>query len=363
MPAGSLTLTDPPAGTESQLAHTIVGLIRAAQSPLILIGTEIQRYGLADKAADLIAKLGVRWATALLAKSTLAEQGPGWIGVYDPPHSLPSVKKAVEQADFLVTLGCVFPNGYASLVQSAFGRMVQIYGGQVRVKTGAKQNAEIGALMSALVTEAAKAPPKTVPAGAVPATPEPASGPLTYRQVFERIGAALDASWLTIPDTFLGIYAASNLPVKGRDAFLCSGVWASIGHSVAAAVGASFGASRRPLVICGDGGFHMTAQALSTMAQYGRNPVVVVVANGIYGYEQFLIDPAYFSDPTSSPRPYVAFKPWDYGEFAKTFGVQLAQTVNSAAALDAALAAAKALNGPALIVAQVNPHDLPAELA
>ena len=182
MPVGSLILADPPAGTESQLAHTIVGLIRAAQSPLILIGTEIQRYGLADKAADLIAKLGVRWATALLAKSTLAEQGPVWIGVYDPPHSLPSVKSAVEQADFLVTLGCVFPNGYANLVQTAFGRMVQIYGGQARVKTGAKQNAEIGALMSALVTEAAKAPPKTVPAGAVPATPGPASGPLTYRR-------------------------------------------------------------------------------------------------------------------------------------------------------------------------------------
>jgi hypothetical protein len=30
---------------------------------------------------------------------------------------------------------------------------------------------------------------------------------------------------------------------------------------------------------------------------------------------------------------------------------------------DAALAAAKAGSGPALIVAQVNPHDLPAELA
>ena len=56
----------------------------------------------------------------------------------------------------------------------------------------------------------------------------------------------------------LGTYSAANLPVKGRDAFLCSGVWASIGHSVSAALGASFGSSRRPLVICGDGGFHMT---------------------------------------------------------------------------------------------------------
>src|SRR5262249_27129194 len=146
-------------------------------------------------------------------------------------------------------------------------------------------------------------------------------------------GAALDASWIAIPDTFLGIYPAAHLPVKGRDAFLCSGVWASIGHSVAAAVGASFGSRRRPLVICGDGGFHMTAQALSTMAQYGRTPVVVVLANGIYGYEQFLIDDTYFSNPMSSPRPYVAFKPWDYGAFAKTFGLRLAQTVNTAAAL------------------------------
>ena len=39
------------------------------------------------------------------------------------------------------------------------------------------------------------------------------------------------------------------------------------------------------------------------------------------------------------------------------------RALREAAALDAALAAAKALDGPALIVAQVDPHDLPAELA
>ncbi len=363
MPAGTLPVANPPAGTEQQLATTIVGLVRAAQSPLILIGTEIQRYGLADKVADLIAKLGVRWATALLAKSTLPEQGDGWIGVYDPPHSQPAVQSAVENADLLVTLGCVFPNGYAALVQNAFGRMVQIYESKVRIKTASKQNAEIGALVSALVTAAATAPPNPVPGGAVPAPPGPATGSLTYKQVFERIGAALDSSWIVIPDTFLGTYSAANLPVKGHDAFLCSGVWASIGHSVAAALGASFGSGRRPLVLCGDGGFHMTAQTLSTMVHYNRNPVVVVIANGIYGYEQFLVDSSFFSSPTQSPRPYVVLNQWDFGKFASGVGVQFAQTVNTAASLDASLAAAKATNAPALIVAQVNPHDLPAELS
>ena len=362
MPGGPLAVNNPPAGTEHQLATTIVGLIRAAQSPVILLGAEIQRYGLADKVADLIAKLGIRWASALLAKSTLPEEGPGWVGVYDPPHSHATVQNAVEHADLLVTLGCVFPNGYAALVQSAFGRMVQVYDGKVRIKTGTKQPAEIGALLSALVTEVAKAPPRPSPPGVSPVAPGPATGSLTYKQVFERIGAALDNSWIAIPDTFLGIYSAANLPVKGRDAFLCSGVWASLGHSIAAAVGASFGSTRRPLVICGDGGFHMMAQSLSTMAQYGRNPVIILIANGIFGYEQFLVDPTFFNSPMQPPRPYVVLRQWDFVKFADGLGLPFAQEVNTAAALDAALAAVKAINGPAMIIARVDPRDLPAEL-
>src|SRR5205807_7695097 len=183
------------------------------------------------------------------------------------------------------------------------------------------------ARLSAMVTEAANAPPTPVPAGVAPVIPGLAAGSLTYKQVFERIGTALDNSWIAIPDTFLGTYSAANLPVKERDAFLCSGVWASIGHSVAAALGASFGSSRRPLVICGDGGFHMTAQTLSTMVHYNRNPVVIVIANGIYGYEQFLVDSSFFGSPTKSPRPYVVLNQWDFGKFANCVGIQLAQTV------------------------------------
>ncbi|MEV4111396.1 thiamine pyrophosphate-binding protein [Nonomuraea sp. NPDC049695] len=362
MPAGPLPLAIPAAGTEQQLAATIVGLIRAATSPVILVGTEIQRYGLAGKVAELLAKLGVRWSTALLAKSALPEQGNGWVGVYAPPHSTPAATNAVEHADLLVMLGCVFPSNYATLVTTGGNRIVSAYDGKVKIKGGPKQSAEIGALVSALVTEAAKAPPKPVPAAVDPPAPAPAAGPLTYRQVFERIGAALDDSWLVVPDTFLGVASAANLPVKGRDSFLCGAVWASIGHSVAAAVGASFGSSRRPLVICGDGGFHMTAQALSTLARYARNPVVVVVDNGIYAFEQFLIDDAYFGDPSAQPKPYVVLNRWDFVKFANGLGVQSAQSVNTPAAFDQALGTAKASNAPALIVAKVDPHGLPAEL-
>ena len=365
-PAGPLSADRPAAGTEKKLAATIVGLVRAATSPLLLVVTEVQRFGLAGQVADLIAKLGIRWSTALLAKSTLPERGHGWVGVYNPPHSSPTVARAVEHADLLVMLGCVFPNGYAPLVTSRDRHIVSVYDGTVKIKGGAKQDAEISRLVAALVTEAAKAAPASLPDGQAPAATEPAdapaAGPLTYRQVFERIGAALDTSWITVPDTFLGVFSAANLPIARRDAFLCSAVWASIGHSVAAAVGASFGSTLRPLVLCGDGGFHMTAQSLSTMAHYGRDPVVVLVDNGIYAYEQYLINQAYFSAPSAKPRPYVVLNRWDFVAFAKALGIRSARSVTTAAELDAALAAAKASTGAALIVARVDPHDLPAEL-
>jgi indolepyruvate decarboxylase len=106
----------------------------------------------------------------------------------------------------------------------------------------------------------------------------------------------------------------------------------------------------------------MTAQTLSTMVQYGCDPVIIVIANGIYGYEQFLVDPTFFSNPANQPLSYAVLNQWDFVKFAGGVGLQFAQAVNTAAALDAALAGAKSFNGPALIAAVVDSHGLPAEL-
>ena len=53
---------------------------------------------------------------------------------------------------------------------------------------------------------------------------------------------------------------------------------------------------------------------------------------------------------------------WDFAAFGKRLGVQFAQNVDTPAALDGGLAAAKAFNGPTLIAAQVDAHGLPAKL-
>ena len=107
----------------------------------------------------------------------------------------------------------------------------------------------------------------------------------------------------------------------------------------------------------------MMAQALSTMLQYALNPVIILIANSIFGYEQFLVDPTFFTNSMQPPRPYVVLREWDFVKFADGIGLQFAQEVDTAAALDAALAAVKTFNGPAMIIARVDPRDLPAELS
>jgi TPP-dependent 2-oxoacid decarboxylase len=46
----------------------------------------------------------------------------------------------------------------------------------------------------------------------------------------------------------------------------------------------------RPLVLVGDGAFQMTGLELSTVARFGLNPIVIVLNNGGYVTERFILD-------------------------------------------------------------------------
>ncbi|CAH2394129.1 thiamine pyrophosphate-dependent enzyme [Mesorhizobium ventifaucium] len=127
-----------------------------------------------------------------------------------------------------------------------------------------------------------------------------------------------------------------------------------------AAVGGAIPGEKRPRVICGDGGFQMTAQALSTMAKMNMNAVVIVVDNGLYGYEQYLLDPRYYRSTTTLPLPCAELSRWDYCGLAAAMGVGLTAKADSVASLRMALANAKGhTGGLSLVQAIVQSRSLP----
>ena len=300
-----------------------------------------------------------------------ASQGfPGYGGEQAPP----SVRQVIEHADALFAIGTVMGRQYRNLVVYSNSKLMLAFNGNLRINGGPAQPADLGALVSALRAQPWTPNPSLIAGAKLPglsydqrraslqhhsAATEPG---LTYDEIMRQVSAALDDKLLVMVDTSLSMYPAADLNVVGSGAFICSAVWQFIGYSIGATLGAALGQARRPLVICGDGGFQVTAQGLSALAKAGSNAIVIVLDNGIYGIEEWLLSEGFFADPNSQPASYIALNRWRYADLAKSMGFGLASTVDTPAAFGQALKDALAGTGPALIAATVKEHDLPSGL-
>ena len=373
-PGGKLDTRTKPTGNEAQLAAEILDRLRAARRPVVLLGIELHRRGLSAMATALVARLGLPWSTTLLAKSVIDESTAGFVGVYGGERAPPSVKVAIEGADTILALGCVMSRQYRKLVTASSTSLLRVADGSVKLGAAEPLPASFIGVVEALLQPDWLAPSGPIPGAlqglsfgqrraGLAAGASPQEIGLGYDEIMEEVSGMLDESVLVVPDTTLAMYPAADLQVRGANGFICNATWQAIGYSVAASVGIALGQSRRPVVLCGDGGFRMTATALSTMARLALGVIVLVFDNGAYAIEQWLLEPSYFSGPASGkPRPYLALDRWDYPALARSMGVPFARAVANRDELRSALAGALESRGPALISVAVRPHDLPAGL-
>lgn len=368
-PVGDLDFTRAPSGLEDLVADEICAMVEGADRPAILLDVEVARYGLADKAKELIRRLQIPWATTLLAKSVLPERLSGFVGVYDSDLAPKPVREVIEGSDCLLAIGAVLGVDHSKLATGSFTALTSIADGWVRIGDSVPRRAELAPLLDRLASRSAPLKAAREATTAAPsyaqrrhwAGSKSATTELTHDQLYRTIDRHLDEGWVVVHDTCLGSYPAADLNVRGQNAFVCCPIWLSIGHSIGAAIGVGVADNRRPLVVCGDGGFQTTAVGLSAMARYNIRAVVIVIDNGLYAIEQYLIDPSYFANPDRDPLPYVALNRWDYAALAKAMGFEHTLSVGSISDLEQALRACRSWTGPGLISVRVKQHDLPPE--
>ncbi len=361
--------TTVPAGAADAVATAILQDLATATNPVVVVGEEVQRYGLAAKVLTVLDRLQVRWTTTVVGKSVLPEQHPRFFGVFNGDKAPASLRNAIAQAGVIVALGAVFGSGHAALMIPRTNKTIRVWDG-----AGGDPERPIAVGGTA---RAGRSPRKPVRrrqsrSGTTPRCPPSltrnsvdAAAELGYQQVVDVIAepAFLDASFTVIADTFLGIYPAARMKMPAQDSFMACALWASIGHSVGAAVGACRPGGKRPLVLIGDGGFQMVGQAVSTMVRYGHNAIVVIIDNSLYGFEQYLLGPGYYTNPAQAPLSYNVLPDWNFDAFAQSLGVTQVATASTVDGLRTALAAAKGHNGgPSVIRAMVAGRSLPAGL-
>jgi indolepyruvate decarboxylase len=122
--------------------------------------------------------------------------------------------------------------------------------------------------------------------------------PLGYDSFFSAMSQWLTEDDIMVVDAGFPLIGAQSVKVPSRNGFVAQAAWLSIGYSVPAGTGIKCAyPDKRAIVVVGDGAFHETCQAVADQHAYGQNTVVFVIANGIYGIEQYLVNPNPFRQP------------------------------------------------------------------
>jgi acetolactate synthase-1/2/3 large subunit len=142
----------------------------------------------------------------------------------------------------------------------------------------------------------------------------------------------------------LGLRMQTDFPTYGPRMFFYPSNYATLGWGLAAAIGGAIGQPDRWTVcVCGDGGFMMAAQELSTAVRYRLKLITVIHNDSTYGaikaiqrrnHESRFID-------TDLNNP-------DFTKFAESFGIAFYRA-DSPQTFAEALQKAQQVDGPSLI--------------
>ena len=143
------------------------------------------------------------------------------------------------------------------------------------------------------------------------------------------------------------LFGGIDLKVGGDGLYMAQGFYASMGFAVPGAIGAQIGTGLRPLILTGDGGFQMTGVEISHAPRYKLNPIIVLLNNGGWGIFR----------PIAKRQDLLTLPPWRYAELARLWGGRGFQA-HTVAQLRRALGEAAKSSAFAIIEVFIGPRDL-----
>lgn len=152
----------------------------------------------------------------------------------------------------------------------------------------------------------------------------PKEGELTMGEVIRVVNEHTNGDAIIVTDVGQHQMIASRYAQFNQSrSSITSGGLGTMGFALPAAIGAKFGAPKRPVVaVIGDGGFQMTLQELGVMMQYGVDVKVIILNNNFLGmvrqWQELFLEKRYSSVDLHNP---------DFVGIAKAYGIS-GQTVS-----------------------------------
>ncbi|MFT4044393.1 MAG: alpha-keto acid decarboxylase family protein [Gordonia sp. (in: high G+C Gram-positive bacteria)] len=330
----------------------------------VLADLLVHRLGVIDALDALLTTGNLPYATLMWGKSLLDESRPNFAGIYAGAASEESVRRAVEDSPVLIMAGVQFTDMVSGFFSQRIDPARTITLGVHSAKVGdavfapLDMRAALDAL-TAIVSQRTGAATRWIPErDDRTGIDVPSDTGLTQEVLWDRLSAVLTPGNIVLADQGTSFYGMAAHRLPAGVTFIGQPLWASIGYTLPAALGAGVAEpDRRPVLIIGDGAAQLTIQEIGTFGREGLSPVIVIVNNNGYTVERAIHgEKAYYNDIVA----------WDWLQIPAALGVPKAQTFRATTPgeLDAAFAAAAA--DPArmtFIEAVVAEMDVPPLLA
>jgi indolepyruvate decarboxylase len=343
---------------DEAVAETALSL-RQAKRPVLIGGVELFRERAEREFMRLAEKLRVPVMTTVLAKGVFPMDHPQHMGIHIGPFSAPAIQKRVAAADLVLALGTQLTdmNLGAAKPQVHRERSVWAFSQRVNVSFHSYSDVELKDFVGRLANQKLptfkenvryhdnlkRKPVKRAPKGGR----RELSVNDMLLEVNEFLASHDDEPYDVFAESGDMLFGGLEVRVPEGGLYFAQGYYASMGFAVPAAMGAEIGTGRRPLILCGDGGFQMTGPEISYAPARGLSPLVVLVNNSGWGIFR----------PVTPRRDLLEIPPWPYAELAQAWGGVGIRAQNRDE-LREALRAAHEVKGFVIIEACVASDDL-----
>jgi pyruvate dehydrogenase (quinone)/pyruvate oxidase len=339
-------------------------LLSRASRPLIFIGAGARGAG--DEVEQAAEKLGAPIVKAMLGKDAVPDDSPYCLGGYAMVGTRPA-QHALQACDAILIVGSSSPY-IEFLPQPGTAAGVQIDDRAERI--GLRYPVQVGLCGDAKLTLSELVPlldQRSDRAFLEQAQAEmrdwralqaeraaPHEPPIKPDAIPFHLGRAMADRAILCGDSGTVTTWAARTELRRNQMFSFSGTMCSMMAALPYAIGAQVAYPDRQVVaLTGDGSLTMMMGELATLAQYNLPVKVVVMRNDVLGlikWEQmaFLGNPEYGTD----------LAPVDFVRVAEACGLRAVRIEDPARVPDQ-LSEALASEGPALIEAVVDPHDMP----
>jgi indolepyruvate decarboxylase len=329
--------------------------LRAAKRPILIGGVELYRERAEHAFRRLAEKLGAPVVTTLDAKGVFPMDHPQHMGIHVGPFSPAAVQKRVRAADIVLSLGNLLTdmNLGAAKPQIKRERSVWAVAGRVNVSLHTYTDVRLKDFVASLARE--KLPrfrERVEYHDNLKYTPlrEGSRAQLSINDMLVEVNEFLASGKASDYDVFAEsgdmLFGGLEVRLRKGGTYFAQGYYASMGFAVPAAMGAEIGTGRRPLVLCGDGGFQMTGPEISFAPRRGLKPIVVLVNNSGWGIFR----------PVTPRKDLLEIPNWPYAEMAQGWG-GVGMRVETRQQLREALRAAHEVQDFVIVECVVPPSD------